>query len=90
MSRYATSERQDAEHYGMHFVIAGRMVRLLTGIRADITVNDFYDVNVFMKLWSVRNHIVEQFRRQPMRVNFEPRRTVSAAADVLLKRDHHR
>lgn len=63
------SERTDAKFFGMEYVIAGRMVRQLTDIRIRECLAEsgssclpLPNTELSMKLWSIRQHIVNRYR----------------------------
>lgn len=70
-------EAHGARFFGTEYVIAGRMVRMITDLRiAAIHEEDWSatlplsNTELSMKLWSIRNYIVENYRRLPTVVNF--------------------
>lgn len=63
-----TPEQIDARFYGMDYVIAGRMMDLLNPLVIDAhtqasETGDGLATKRWMDLWSVRFHIVQQYRR---------------------------
>lgn len=65
-----TMERYGAHWHGMDYTLAGRAVRMLTDLRTQVMERDEDTTSEYaMKLWSVRNYIVDRYRRQaPVRL----------------------